>query len=156
MAYLTSQNIWRALVAQLRSNVALRAALTGGIHEGLAPENVRYPYIVWTPAVAGVKEDTWNTRMIISLADVFVISRSSVEASNLDQSVLETLDGASLSVQGQASLICHRVADLRFVDQDEEGRLVYRIGGSYEIVTNQIAGVRWNSSQFTLDAAFSS
>lgn len=143
-------------MAQLRSNVALRTALIGGIHEGLAPENVRYPYIVWTPAVPGVKEDTWSTRMLISLADVFVISRSSVEASNLDQSVLETLDGASLSVQGQASLICHRVADIRSVDQDEEGRLVYRIGGSYEIVTNQIAGVRWNSGQFTIDATFSS
>lgn len=155
MAYLTSQNIWRALVAQLRSNASLRTALTGGIHEGLAPENVRYPYIVWEPVVPGVKEDTWNTRMLISLADVFVISRSSVEASNLDQSVLETLDGAPLSVSGQATLICHRVSDHRSVDQDEEGRLVYRIGGSYEIFTNQIAGAGIRRS-FTLDATFSS
>jgi hypothetical protein len=138
MAYLTSQNIWRALVAQLRSNGALKAALTGGIHEGVAPENVDYPFLVWTAAVPGVKEDTWNSRMLIALGDVVVVSRSSVEASNLDQSALETLDEASLTVTGQSSLICHRVADIRFADQDEEGRKVYRVGGSYEIVTSQL------------------
>ena len=139
MSYLTSQNIWRALVAQLRSNATLKAALTGGIHEGVAPENVGFPFLVWTAAVPGVKEDTWNSRMLVSLADVVVISRSSVEASNLDQSVLETLDEASLTVTGQRTLICHRVADIRFADDDEEGRKVYRIGGSYEIVTSQLS-----------------
>lgn len=138
MSYLTSQNIWRALVAQLRSNGTLKAALTGGIHEGLAPEAVDYPYLVWTAVVPGVKEDTWNSRMLIALADVTIVSRSSVEASNLDQSVLETLDEASLTVTGQQSLICHRVSDIRLTDQDEEGRKVYYIGGSYEIFTSQL------------------
>jgi len=153
MAYLTSQNIWRALVVQLRSNAALKAALTGGIHEGIAPEKVPYPHLVWTAVVPGVKEDTWNSRMIIALADVVIVSRSSVEASNLDQSVLETLDEASLTVIGQSSLICHRLADIRSDEPDEEGRKLYRIGGSYEIVTSQVQGIRHNA--FALDAYLS-
>jgi hypothetical protein len=144
MPFLTSQNIWRALVATLRSNASLRAALTGGIHEGVAPEAVSYPHCVWTPVVPGLPEDapspvTRRSRMYIALADVIVVSRNSVEASNLDQSVNEVLDGASLSVTGQTALICHRVADIRLPDSDEEGRKVYRVGGSYEIWTHQYA-----------------
>ena len=137
MAYLTSQNIWRAVVAALRADSGLKAALTGGMHEGLAPEKVPYPHLVWTAVVPGVKEDTFNSRMYVALADVSIISRNSVEASNLDQSVCDVLDEAQLSVSGQTSLICHRVADLRDADDDEEGRKIYRIGGSYEIWTSQ-------------------
>lgn len=149
--YLTSQNIWRALVARIRSHASLRAALIGGIHEGLAAEKVGYPYMVWNAVVPGVKEDTWNTRMYVALADVLIVSRSSVEASNLDQLATEALDGAPLEVTGQRTLICHRVADIRLVDSDEEGHRIYRVGGSYEIVTSQVEGVR-EPYRFTLDA----
>jgi hypothetical protein len=150
MAYLSSQNIWRAFVAQLRSNATLRAALTGGIHEGIAADAAPYPLLVWMPVVPGVKEDTWNSRIIVALGDAVVVSRSSVEANNLDQLVLETLDEASLGVIGQSSLICHRVADIRLTDSDEEGRRLYRAGGSYEIWTSQVEGVR--EHRFAADA----
>ena len=139
MAYLTSQNIWRSVVATLRANASLKSALSGGMHEGIAPEKVPYPHLVWTAVVPGVKEDTWNSRMYIGLADIVVVSRNSVEASDLDQSVNETLDQVSLSVTGQTSLICHRVADIRIPEPDEEGRKIYRIGGSYEIWTSQLS-----------------
>jgi len=137
VAYLTSQNIWRAVVAALRADNGLKTALTGGLHEGLAPEAVPYPHLVWTAVVPGVKEDTWTSRMYVALADVVVVSRNSVEASNLDQSVSDVLDGVQLSVSGHTSLICHRVSDIRMSEDDEEGRKIYRIGGSYEIWTNQ-------------------
>ena len=150
MAYLTSQNIWRALVAQIRSNASLKAALKGGIHEGLAPEKVPFPHLVWIPVVTGVNEDTFDSRMILALGDVLVVSRSSVEASNLDQSVNETLDEVKLDVAGQSSLICYRTADIRLPDFDEEGRKIYRVGGSYEIVTSQKQGQ--TLAVFTLDA----
>jgi hypothetical protein len=135
--YLTSQNIWRALVAMLRSNTALRTAVLGGIHEGRAPEKVAYPHLVWTPVVPGVNEDDWSSRMIVALGDVVIVSRSSVEASNLDQSVADLLDEGVLTVIGQTALICYRTADIRLDEPDEEGQKVYRIGGSYEIWTNQ-------------------
>ena len=135
--YLTSQNIWRALVAKLRSDVTLRTTIVGGYHEGRAPEKVAYPHLVWTPVVPGVNEDDWSSRTIVALADVVLVSRSSVEASNLDQSVNDLLDEGELSVTGQEALICYRVSDIRLDEPDEEGRKVYRIGGSYQIWTNQ-------------------
>ncbi len=137
--YLTSQNIWRSVVATLRANTTLKNALTGGMHEGIAPEKVPYPHLVWNAVVPGVKEDTWNSRMYIGLADIVIVSRNSVEASNLDQSVNGTLDQVSLSVTGQTALICHRVGDIRVPDADEEGRKIYRVGGSYEIWTSQLS-----------------
>jgi hypothetical protein len=150
MGYLTSQNIWRAIVARIRQNAPLKAAIVGGIHEGLAPENVPMPYLVYTAVVPGVNEDLWGSRTIVALADLVIVSRSSAEASNLDQSVTDWLDKKPLPVIGQSTLICHRVGDIRDHDQDDEGRLVHRIGGSFEIMTDQIEGVRVNS--FVLDA----
>jgi hypothetical protein len=139
MAYTTSSAIWRALVQKVRANTALKAALNGGIHEGFAPEKVEYPMAVYVP-VAMPYESTWSSRAIIALVDVTIFSRSQVEASNLDQSMLETLDGATLTPEGQTFLICRRVNDLRIGPElDEEGLKVYGVGGSYEIWTSQNA-----------------
>lgn len=151
MGYLTSQNIWRAIVSRLRQNASLRSALTGGLHEGLVPEDVQFPYLTWTAVVPGVNEDDWGSRMIVALVDLVVVSRNSVEASNLDQSVNDWMDMKPLPVAGQQTLICHRVGDIRMPpEQDDEGRVEYRVGGSYEIWTNQNQGVR--TGQFVLDA----
>jgi len=77
--------------------------------------------------------------MTIALVDLVVYSMSSVEASNLDQSLADQLDGAPLSVEGQSTLICRRVSDIRQVpDADAEGNKVYGVGGSYEIWTDQV------------------
>lgn len=149
-AYLTSQNIWRAVVSTLRGNATLRAAVIGDFHEGVAAGKAPYPHVVWTPVVPGVNDDSWGERTIIALADVVAVSRNQVEASNLDQLMTEVLDEASLHVIGHHTLICYRVADLRDDDRDEEGRKVYRIGGSYEIQTSQVRGVREHS--FMIDA----
>lgn len=136
MAYTSSQGIMRALVVAFRANVSLRAALIGGLHEGFSAEKLIYPFGIYTPVTMPYVDDH-TSRTIIALVDVTIFSRSQVEASNLDQSMNETLDGASLSVSGQTALICHRVADLRSQDVDEEGRKVYGVGGSYEIWTSQ-------------------
>ena len=148
--YLTSQNIWRALVARIRSNATLRAAIVGDIHEGIAAEKVPYPHCVWTPVVPGVNEDTWGERTIVALGDVVIVSRLSVEASNLDQLMNEELDEAPLNVIGQHTLICYRVGDIRLTESDEEGKKIYRTGGSYEIQTSQVKGKR--EHRFTVDA----
>jgi hypothetical protein len=148
--YLTSQNIWRAIIAHLRSKPALKAAFVGDFHEGQAADKAPYPFCVWTPVVPGVYEDTWGERTIVALADVVAVSRSPVEASNLDQLVGEELDEAPLNVIGQHTLICYRVGDIRMSEPDEEGKKVYRVGGSYEIQTSQVEGVREHF--LTLDA----
>ena len=137
MAISTSFNVWQALVQEYRADAPLKAALAGGLHEGFAPEKAPYPLATYTP-VAMPYEDAWGSRMIITLVDIRVFSRDSVEAGNLDQSFARVLDGASLVVTGQSTLICRRVNDIRMPpDLDEEGLKVYGAGGSYEIWTDQ-------------------
>jgi len=137
MAYSSSSPIVRALVQRIRANAALRASLVGGIHEGFSPESiVNYPMAIYVP-VALSYESTWTSRAIVALFDVTIYSRDQVQASNLDQSMLEQLDDAALTPDGQTSLICRRVNDLRMTDIDEEGQKIYGVGGSYEIWTSQ-------------------
>lgn len=148
--YLTEQNIWRAFVSYIRANATLKSSLTGDVHEGIAAGKTLYPHLVWTPVVPGVPDDTWGSRTLIAVGDAVIVSRSQVEADNLAQLLDEALDEAPLYVMGHQTLICHRVGGIRDTDRDEEGRKVYRIGGSYEIWTNQVEGVR--NYQFTIDA----
>jgi hypothetical protein len=138
------------MIAFLRSKPVIKSAFVGDFHEGQATDKAPYPYCVWTPVVPGVNEDTWGERTIVALADVVAVSRSQVEASNLDQLVGWELDEAPLNVIGQRTLICYRVGDIRMTDSDEEGHKVYRFGGSYEIQTSQVEGVR--QGFLTLDA----
>jgi hypothetical protein len=139
MTYSTSSAIWRALVQRIRANPALRASLVGGIHEVFSPEPIEvYPMALYVP-VAAPYEEMWGARMIVSMVDVTIWSRDQVEANTLDQSMLEQLDEAVLAPEGQTSLICRRVNDIRSTDADEEGQKVYGVGGSYEIWTSQNA-----------------
>ena len=139
MPYTRSSNIWRALVVKVRATSPLYASLTGGIHRGLAPEKTEYPLAVYTP-VASPYEDTFggDTRLIVGVCDVVILSRNSVEADNLDQSMADALDGAELTVTGQSTLICRRINDLDLEPEfDDEGKKVYPVGGTYEIWTDQ-------------------
>ena len=136
MAISSSAPIKRALVVTLRANGTLHTALTGGIHEGFAPKKVPYPLLTYQ-LVYDPYGFTWGSVLHLAGFDVKVFSDDSVEANNLDALVLETLDDAQLSVDGQTTLICRRVADLSFPDVDEEGKKVYTVGGTYEIWTDQ-------------------
>lgn len=136
MVLSTTAPIKRALVAKLRANQTLKDALLGGIHEGFAPEKVRYPVLTYASVYSPYIYD-WTNLMLVAGFDLNVWSTSSVDANNVDALVLSTLHDASLSVDGQTTLICRRVADLGSQDVDEEGRKVYMVGGTYEIWTDQ-------------------
>jgi hypothetical protein len=47
------------------------------------------------------------------------------------------LDDASLEVDGQSTLLCHRIADFGGQDVDDEGRKIYMVGGTHEVWTDQ-------------------
>ena len=133
----TSAPIQRSVVATFRGNAPLKAAIVGGIHEGFAPDRAKYPFLVYNVITAPYSDD-WTGRMIVALVDVFAVSENPVDARNVDQLILNALDGATLTVDGQTSLICHRIGDLPPLPQkDPEGKKIYQIGGSYEIWTDQ-------------------
>jgi len=133
----TSTAIKRGVVRHARSDVPLKTAIVGGIHEGFAPEKVRYPFMVYN-LVAAPYAGLWGSRLIVALVDLMVFAENGVDASNVDQLILNAFDGTQLSVDGQTTLICRRVADIPGgPDTDSEGKKIYQIGGSYEIWTDQ-------------------
>jgi hypothetical protein len=133
----TSASIKRGLVRHARSDATLKAALIGGIHEGFAPEKVRYPFMVYN-VVAAPYAGLWGSRVMVALVDIWVFAENGVDANNVDQLVLDAFDGSQFTVDGQTTLICRRVADLPGgPDIDSEGKKIYQIGGAYEIWTDQ-------------------
>lgn len=132
----THSQIQQALVARLRASSSIRTALTGGIHEGFAPEKADYPFVTWNQP-AGPYDYNWGDVTLGALIDVFVFSRSKVEADNLDQAIAAWVSDKDLSVTGQRTLICRRVASVPMPpDTDAEGEKVYQVGGTYLIETD--------------------
>lgn len=121
------------------------------LHEGFAPEKVPYPFVTATPFPNSPFSYTWGSVMVLARYDVVACSRNPVEAENLDGLIATALNDRALQVAGQSTLICRRVADLRNQDVDDEGKKVYLIGGTYEIVTDQPLPQTAVSS-FTADA----
>ncbi len=128
--------ISRALVVTLKGNANLKTALTGGMHEGLAPDGTKYPFLVYNLHYGSIQAG-WGFADVVAGYDVFVYSRDQVEARNLDQLVHETLWDAALNVTGQSTLYCRRSLEMSSVDVDEQGQKVYQVGGLYVISTYQ-------------------
>jgi hypothetical protein len=128
--------IRRSLVQYLRLSAALKAALTGGIHEGFAPTQANYPFLTYDLIYSPIRRQ-WGSQQYLSGFDIRVFSDDSVVASNIDALLLTVLDDAPLVVAGQSTLLCQRIADLAGPDVDGEGRKVYVVGGTYEVWTDQ-------------------
>jgi len=127
----------RAIVQKLRSSPSLTAAIAGGIHEGVAPRKIRYPFIVYQLVAAPYSYD-WGAVMLQTLFDVSVFAENPVDANNIDALIADALNEAVLSVEGQTELLCRRVADLPTgPDIDARGKRIYQVGGSYSVWTDQ-------------------
>lgn len=128
--------IARALVQALRGNPTLKSGLPGGFHEGVAPIDAEYPWLVYQLAY-GPMDYAFGSMLIPAGFDIIVFGRDQVEARNLDSLVNQTLHDAELSVEGQSMLFSRRLADLSSAEVDEEGLKVYGVGGTYEFWTDQ-------------------
>jgi len=136
LAQTSTAAIRQALVHHLRLSAALKAAITGGIHDGFAPAKADYPFLTYDMVYSPIRRQ-WGSQQYISGFDIRVFSDDSVVASNIDALVLTVLNDAPLVVAGQSTLLCHRIADLEGPDVDNEGRKVYVVGGTYEVWTDQ-------------------
>jgi len=133
----TSAPIKRGVVRHARADAPLKAALVGGIHEGFAPEKVKYPFMVYN-LIAAPYGDLWGSRVIVAMLDLIAFAENGVDANNVDQLILNAFDGSQITVDGQTTLICRRLADIPLgPDVDSEGKKIYQIGGMYEIWTDQ-------------------
>jgi hypothetical protein len=133
----TSAPIKRAIVQKLRASPALVSAIAGGIHEGIAPRKIRYPFIVYQ-LVAAPYSYTWSGVILSPMFDVWVYAENPVDANNIDALINSALAEAALNVEEQATMLCRRVADLPTgPDIDSEGKRIYQVGGTYSIWTEQ-------------------
>jgi hypothetical protein len=136
----TSAPIKRAIVQRLRASPALVAAIAGGIHEGIAPRKIRYPFIVYQ-VVASPYSYTWTSMILSPMFDVWVYAENPVDANNIDALINDALAEAALNVEEQSTMLCRRVADLPTgPDIDSEGKRIYQVGGTYSIWTEQPGG----------------
>ena len=128
--------IKQAFVQFLRADLTLRAAVTG-IHEGQAPRGAKMPFLTYHIAWAPY-EYMWGSTMLRVGIDVFVVAENGVDAGNIDALVLTRLHDAGLTVTGQTTLICRRVADVVVPPYvNEEGKRIHQVGGTYEVWTDQ-------------------
>jgi hypothetical protein len=134
---ITTAPVKRALVQKLRASPALMAAIAGGIHEGIAPRKVRYPFIVYS-LIAAPYNRQWGGVILETLFDVSVYAENPVDANNIDALISTALNEAVLVMDEQDSMLCQRVADLPTgPDIDGEGKRIYQVGGSYSIWAHQ-------------------
>jgi len=133
----SSAPVKRAIVQKLRASPALVSAIAGGIHEGIAPRKVRYPFIVYQLITASYSY-TWSNVILAPMFDVWVYAENPVDANNIDALINSALAEAVLDVEEQSTMLCRRVADLPTgPDIDSEGKRIYQVGGSYSIWTEQ-------------------
>ena len=142
--------IRQAFVQTLRSDLALKALLPGGFHEGFAPVGTTRPLLTYQVVYAPV-EYIWGSAITEIGIQVFVFAENSVDAHNIDALVLADLHDAELVVSGQSTLICRRVSSTALPGEDEEGKKIYQVGGTYEIWVDQPLPVI-RSGSFTADA----
>jgi len=91
-------------------------------------------HIAWAPYTY-----TWDEGALQKVGiDIFAVAENGVDAGNIDALVLTRLHNAGLSVTGQTTLICRRVADVVVPPYvSEEGKRIHQVGGTYEIWTDQ-------------------
>jgi len=132
----------QALVRALRDNTALKAMVgSEGIDEGVSLTTVTYPRVVYSVALSERIHQFGSEGHKIATVYVWAVSDDQVEANNLDQLILESLDDVSLDFSGieavdgdePSTLFCRRIRDLSLVDLDDAGSKVYQVGGQHQI-----------------------
>lgn len=140
----------RAFVRKLRAIADFDDRVPGDLHEGEALRGTVMPFGTYTLVAAPVVDD-WTKRTIRSWWDIIWVTEDQVVAGSLDRLAMNTLDGQLDSIEvedeetdepdenmvGQTILYCGRIAGLRFKEVTDEGKTIYRIGGTYSIWGDQ-------------------
>lgn len=143
MTQTTIAPLLQAIVQKLKANASLSAALTGGIHEGLAPLGTAYPFLTYQMHYAPIDYD-WTAVLTRAGVDLVVHTRDQVEGRTLDALVMGSMQNADfnfgatqLGSSGQSTLFCRQVLPLSGAELDGEGMKVYLVGAQYEIWIDQ-------------------
>lgn len=148
MVRTTEDLIRRSLVRTLRASEPVKTASPGGQHEEIAPRGVTQDFLTYS-LVTAPYDDDWSNRTIRSWWDVEITSEDQVRASTADSLVMNVLEDGLLPIEmedesdppemvtQQTILYCRRITGLRAKETTDEGRTIYRVGGTYSIWTDQ-------------------
>ncbi len=132
----------------IRADAPLKEALPGGQHEEIAPRGETRDFLTYR-LVTAPYDDDWSNRTIRSWWDIEITSEDQVRASTLDSQTAAVLEDSLLPIEVtdegdppvtttlQTILYCRRIVDLRDKEVTDEGKTIYRIGGTYSIWTSQ-------------------
>lgn len=87
--------------------------------------------------VPGAVVDDFTGRQLRTLWDVWVTAEDQVEASRLASLMKLEVEDNLLPVTGQSILQCRYVSGLRDKEVTEEDKIIYRMGGTFAIWTDQ-------------------
>jgi hypothetical protein len=125
--------IWSALAA----GTALVAELGGtAIYQGLAPLEADPPFVEfhWQ---GGGDENLTPSRMVNEVWTVKGVASTLAQANDIADMVDALLNGATLTAAGWVNFWTAREGSMRYVEVDEEGEIVYHVGGMYRVRMGQ-------------------
>lgn len=121
------------LFSKLSGGTALVNALGGtAIYYAQAPDNVAYPYVVFSYQAGGPQNVT-PSDMRDAVVYVRCYATAAAQGGTIDALVSSLLHGGSISVSGYTNYWTKREQDIALVETDAAGRIVYTSGGLYRI-----------------------
>lgn len=135
-ALTTTAPIKQALVRWLRATPNWSTTVIGGLHQNPAPVKTKYPFASYS-FVPSTRDYQFDGMQINVPVDVFAFAENSVDAENIDSLIAARLQDAQITVTGQVLLYCRRIADVSLPQDDNRGRRIYQIGGTYLLMTDQ-------------------
>ena len=135
MSKTDESEIQRALVRTLRSG-ALHAQLPGGEHETVAPRGTSMPFLTYS-MVPSATADDFTGRQLRTLWDIWITASDQAVANSLASLMKLEVEDNLQPVTGQSILQCRYVSGLRDKEITDEDRIIYRMGGTFAIWTDQ-------------------
>ena len=111
---------------------------TGGVFNGLAPQGIEPPFVVFQAMSKVDDYFAFTGRGGSAVYMVKAVDRSiwPKSAGEIDTQIDSVMQDASLSITGYALLTCRRESDIYLVE-DQAGVVYQHIGGLYRILADQ-------------------
>ena len=111
---------------------------TGGVFNGIAPQGVEPPFVVFQAMSRVDDYFAFTGRGGAAIYMVKAIDRSiwPKGAGDIDTQIDSVMQDASLSITGHALLMCRRESDI-YLTEDQAGVVYQHIGGRYRIIADQ-------------------
>ena len=111
---------------------------TGGVFNGIAPQGVEPPFVVFQAMSRVDDYFAFTGRGGAAIYMVKAIDRSiwPKGAGDIDTQIDSVMQDASLSITGHALLMCRRESDI-YLAEDQAGVVFQHVGGLYRIIADQ-------------------